>query len=136
MEVAIRNSAGKVSFAKVPINFTALLREDGKLEGQQYLQLWRQEISESNEVLEALQGLPSPDATRHIFERNRIFFVAPAKSQTGKDVSYFSMRSTNGVVILMEITFNGDGTGQACVKTQEPSLVPLLLHDVRRVLQS
>lgn len=112
-----------------------LTRSVVRPQGQSYLSMWRQ-TSDANEFNQAVQvGMNGPDRVRSVLEANRIFFVAPAKSATGQDVNYFSMRTVNDVVLLLELTYSGNGAAQACIKSTDIALAPLLLSDLQRLLR-
>mmetsp|Transcript_10625 Transcript_10625/g.15996 ORF Transcript_10625/g.15996 Transcript_10625/m.15996 type:complete len:934 (-) Transcript_10625:43-2844(-) len=134
IQLAIRNSTGKVGYGAVVCPLSAIFSEDGKLDSRTYLDMWKQDIANDNEVNETLYGVRAgPDELRAIFESVRIFFVAKTKSKSNNDVLYFSMKTNLEINILLEIAF-GEGSANACVKCANPAYGPLLIEEIKGML--
>jgi AP-1 complex subunit beta-1 len=124
LQIAIKHNVGVFYFAdQVP--FEVLLSEQGTLEGNVYLSAWSA-IPEQLESMTELQGLQTnPEHIKGKLGLARIFFVAQRKVDN-QDVMYFSARTDNNAVLLLEVTFAVGAPLQLCVRTQEQSLVRLL----------
>jgi hypothetical protein len=134
VQIAVRNSANKVAYGTVTCPLTAVLTEDGKLESRNYLDMWRTEITNENEVNETIYGVRAgPDGLRDILQNYRIFFVAKTKSKSNNDVLYFSMKTVLGLYVLLEFAF-GEGSANACVKCANPAFASLLLEELKTIL--
>jgi hypothetical protein len=103
VQMAIKNNVDIHYFAPdAPLH--VLFTEGGRLEKQQYLQMWRA-IPEANEHTRdvALPGLLDVETLQRKLELNNLFFIARRRVNE-QDVVYLSARLTNDVVILVEIT--------------------------------
>mmetsp|Transcript_28691 Transcript_28691/g.80199 ORF Transcript_28691/g.80199 Transcript_28691/m.80199 type:complete len:944 (+) Transcript_28691:130-2961(+) len=127
LDVAVRNSSGKVAFGKVPLPLSAVLVEDGKLQSRAYLEMWQGQLAQSHEVTRDLFGLGSPEQAQSSLAQSNIFFVARTTSQDGRAVLYFSAKTVDDAILLLEVGFNPDGSAKACIKSQRSDLAGALL---------
>ena len=135
VQMAVKNNIDILYFSpEVPLH--ALFLESGKLEKQQYLQMWRA-IPDSNEKTKDIANVNSADldAIQRKLEAHNVFFIARRKVSE-QDVLYLSVRFVNDVVMLVEVTFTpGVPAARICSKTQNLELVPLFESCIEAVLR-
>lgn len=135
VQMAVKNNIDILYFSpEVPLYM--LFLESGKLEKQQYLQMWRA-IPDSNEKSKDMANINTADldAIQRKLEAHNVFFIARRKVAE-QDVLYLSVRFVNDVVMLVELTFTpGVPAARACSKTQNLELVPLFEGCLEAVLR-
>eukprot|EP00164_Ancoracysta_twista_P004132 GFYU01005549.1.p1 GENE.GFYU01005549.1~~GFYU01005549.1.p1 ORF type:complete len:929 (+),score=345.40 GFYU01005549.1:52-2838(+) len=135
VQVAVKNNVDVFYFEEtVPLE--ALFVEDGKLERDDFLQKWKS-IPDEQEHSKQITGIPSdnPDLVQQKFGSYNVFFIA--RRQVGEqDILYMSLKTSNNIVILLELTFvPGSGSVKCCCKTPVAQVVPFFEETVERLLK-
>jgi len=128
----------EINYFTPEIPLSVLFTESGKLEKQSYLQMWRA-IADEDERTRELSGIPQcdPELVQRKLEAYNMFFIARRKGVGDQDVLYMSVRLSNDVVILVELTFvTGAPNIKLCSKTQNLDLVPLFESAIEQLLRS
>eukprot|EP01083_Nonionella_stella_P035961 98097_1 len=109
------------------------LSDDGKLDNQQFLTLWKN-ISSDQEVTHGMVGLnDSVEGIMKFLEKNNCFLIARRNVQ-GRAVCYFSA-SLRDVAILLELKFSADESEcDACVKSSDTYLSDVVVNCVKKLL--
>jgi len=135
VQMAVKNNIDILYFApEVPLH--VLFTEAGRLEKQQYLQMWRA-IPDANERTRDVQlAIPlTVELLQPKLEVHNLFFIARRRVNE-QDVVYLSARLTNDVVILVEMTLvPGAPVVKICSKTDNVELIPLFETAVEALLR-
>lgn len=134
IQVAIKHGAD-ISYFKDSIPLHVVFSSDGRLEKGAYVQMWKS-ISDQNErISEANRVLGDVDQIVDRLEAKNMFAIARRKVAE-KVVLYLSVKLWNGVILLVELTFESASTVRVCCKTNNLEWVPLLEETVQHFLQS
>uniref|UniRef100_A0A0K0ED89 AP complex subunit beta n=1 Tax=Strongyloides stercoralis TaxID=6248 RepID=A0A0K0ED89_STRER len=103
LQVAIKSDNGILYFSCIaPLNIYFV--ETGKLEKAEYLQKWK-DIAQSNEVIKQLsnaKNLSCDDICKKLEANNA--FITARRQDNDKDILYISIKYTNNVNVLCEMT--------------------------------
>eukprot|EP00004_Rigifila_ramosa_P009952 TRINITY_DN21735_c0_g1_i1.p1 TRINITY_DN21735_c0_g1~~TRINITY_DN21735_c0_g1_i1.p1 ORF type:complete len:913 (-),score=280.20 TRINITY_DN21735_c0_g1_i1:52-2631(-) len=133
VQMAIKTSAGVVYF-QVPVPFNVVLTENGRVDRNQFLQLWKM-VPETDERTTILQNIfVTGDQAQQKLEQHNIFFIAK-RNVSGVDILYLSSKTVNNNTMLLELTI---GSGQAKLSTRCTQLdyVPWSDAAVERLLRA
>jgi AP-1 complex subunit beta-1 len=121
----------KVLYFQVAVPLHVLFVENGKLEREEYLNIWKQ-IAEEHFQDVALSYGSNVDVVTKKLESNRLFFIA-RRSVQQQEFLYFSAKTTTNAVLLLELSVGPSGS-KACVKTRSTELVALFHQTIQSLL--
>ncbi|TPX32913.1 hypothetical protein SmJEL517_g04087 [Synchytrium microbalum] len=123
LQIALKSNAG-ISYFQVLIPLHVLFIENGQVEQNEWLQMWKQDIPDSNEVKRTLNGLVfgngggnGVELVRSKLALNNVFLIAQRSIESGLVVLYTSTKLQDGTAFLSEIKFDG-GMRNALVSTK------------------
>jgi len=130
LKATFQGQGDKVLYFQVPIQFQVLFIENGRLERDEYLRIWKGIAEEHFKDVNIGMGLKgNADAIVKKFETNRLFFIA----RTPQQVMYFSAKIQSDVVLLLELS-SWTNNAKICVKAYNTELVPLFHQTVQTIL--
>lgn len=127
LKASFQGQEDKIVYFQIPIPLHVLFVENGKLEREEYLNIWKQ-IAEEH-FRDVNLGSNNIDTITKKFETNRLFFIA-RRSVQQQEFLYFSAKTTTNAVLLLELALGPTGS-KACVKTRNTELVPLFHQTVQ-----
>lgn len=133
IQAALRLNNSVTVFFSIPLFLHLFFANDGRLEKEDYLPLWRRIPTENSEEISGLTTVSVTDLQKKL-ETNKVFFVAQ-RNVEGHDVLYMSAKTIDGQVFLMElVVIPSSRTCKLCVKTEAVGCVTPLVQSVRLIL--
>jgi len=139
IQIAVKNNV-KVYYFQDAVDVSLFLvgAEQGRIDKGVFLEQWKGLATEHK--LDAA-GLPPPAENIEAFcpkmEAASVFFIARRKAADGADSVYFSCKTLNNVVMLVEVSFRpGTGACQITIKSPQALYMPLLGESIQKVLRS
>lgn len=132
VQVALKDNR-QVHYFQITLEFELLVGNDGKIEQNQFLQLWGQA---TQEVSTTISGVANEDVNIvcQKFSRYNIFTVAQRQVQN-KNVAYYSLKIASHIPVLMELAFvPGTGACACCVKTPLREVIPFFGQFITKLL--
>jgi AP-1 complex subunit beta-1 len=133
VQIAVRTSL-EVFYFQDAIPVGVILSPDGRLEKQQFLQMWKS-ISDANEQTAFLNSPTSDiDGLVKKLETKSLFFIA-RRAVENQAVVYLSSKTVTGTVMLVELTFTPGSQTKCCVKSEAVQLGQLLCSSMEGLMQ-
>jgi len=137
VQMAIKNNV-KVFYFQDTLDVLVFLQPDGRLDRGVFLEQWKGIAQESRHEI---SGIPPQSENVEVLcpklEANMVFFIARRQLPDNQDMVYFSVKTQNNVVMLVELGFRpGSGTCSIAIKAQQPMYVPLFADSLQKVLRS
>lgn len=136
VDCALRTSLGIYVFS-IPVMLSVLLAKQSTMVNVKDMrELWKQIETQSNmyyTVPNLSLKLTSPQLIKERLLDNNIVFLEEGRNEDGHPCLYFSAKTTNNLVILLQLTFK-DGDCTLCVKSKVSQLVPLTQQAVSFIL--
>ena len=127
IECALKTSIGVFVF-EIPVMLSVLLvKQSTMINVNEMRDLWKQ-IESDNSTFHTVQNLTSsltsPKTIKERLLDNNIVFLEEGRNEKGSPCLYFSAKTTNNLVIIIQLTFK-DGDCTLCVKSKVSPLIPL-----------
>eukprot|EP00276_Gloeochaete_wittrockiana_P004635 CAMPEP_0184659200 /NCGR_PEP_ID=MMETSP0308-20130426/28715_1 /TAXON_ID=38269 /ORGANISM="Gloeochaete witrockiana, Strain SAG 46.84" /LENGTH=861 /DNA_ID=CAMNT_0027098849 /DNA_START=272 /DNA_END=2857 /DNA_ORIENTATION=- len=139
LQVAVKNNVD-VFYFQDSIPFWVLLGEDGRVGGEEFLNLWQRGFPEGSERTTQIANIKVEplEAIQAKLEAHNIFFVGRRPLPDGQmEAMYLSVKSITGIAILLELTFRaGYNATKVVSKTSDVSYVPLLESSLEHILRT
>jgi len=127
LQVAIKNNVDVHYFSCVT-PYHVLFTEDGQLDKSDYLRLWK-EVGDGTESINQVNLFSNNvDAVLARLTANNIFTIARRKVND-QELVYLSLKFTNNIVGLAELTVRQSGPANVAVRANVPDVVPGI-HEV------
>eukprot|EP01118_Nematostelium_gracile_P007676 TRINITY_DN2509_c0_g1_i2.p1 TRINITY_DN2509_c0_g1~~TRINITY_DN2509_c0_g1_i2.p1 ORF type:complete len:722 (-),score=226.41 TRINITY_DN2509_c0_g1_i2:23-2188(-) len=120
LKVTYSGQQDKIVYFTFNLNLEASFTENGKLDKEEYLKIWR-EIEQEHFV--DLRTNLNAETMAQRFESNNLFFVA-RRTNGNQEFLYYSARTLTNAVLLLELAIGGGGV-KACIKTRNGELVTM-----------
>jgi AP-1 complex subunit beta-1 len=121
-------------FFNIPLPLYVVFVEDGRLDKQLFLTTWRSIPKEEYKTINNVVGT-DVNLLLQKLEAYNVFFIAKTRHpDSGKEFIYMSVKLTNGVVILLELFFQGTQC-TLCSKTIAEIYTPMLQAALEWLLQ-
>lgn len=136
LQVALKNNVDVLYFT-AEVNMNVFFAEDGEMPAQSFLGAWA-EIPDTNEVRTQLGagGHLGADGLSGKLRQNNIFTVA-RRNLNGQDVLYLSLKYTNGLWVLGELSSApGQEAVSLALKTRHPDVVPGIQKVIDGIIRS
>jgi len=130
LKASFQGQEDKIMYFQIPVQLHVLFVENGKLEREEYLNIWKQ-IGEEH-FQDGFGAINAVDTITKKFETNRLFFIA-RRSVQQQEFLYFSAKTATDAVLLLELALGPNGS-KACVKTRNTELVQLFHQTVQSLL--
>jgi len=125
-------------YFKMNFPFNCLFTENGRLERESYLNMWRS-IPETNERQKEIQiRLNQFDPVSLLAKLNqKNLFEIVRKSNNGQEISFLSCKTENSIYILVELTFTQNSrVCKAISKSTAPEVMPIFEHTLDNLINN
>jgi len=134
IQIAMKVTIGddKVVYFQIQLPLHNLFLENGQIEKDEYLNLWK---SIAEQYFKDVTVLASSEANiiQKKLEANRLFYIA-RRTVNQQELLYFSAKiAKDNAVLLIELAI-GNGACRICTKTANSDLVPLLEQSLASIL--
>lgn len=136
VDCAMRTSLGIYVFS-IPVMLSVLLAKQSTMVNVKDMrELWKQIETQSNmyyTVPNLSLKLTSPQLIKERLLDNNIVFLEEGRNEEGHPCLYFTAKTTNNLMILLQLTFK-DGDCTLCIKSKVAQLIPLTQQAVSFIL--
>jgi len=131
LKVAVKNNYGVNIFStEMPVHIFFV--EDGRFDRNEFLNSWK-ELPENNECKRSFNGLSvTKDTIKNILEANNVFVIAERLNE--QMFYYCSIKFTNNLVGLIEISTSFAGSVQIAVKSRSAAVIELICNAIGNIL--
>jgi len=127
IDVALKNNAlVSVEYFKAKLPFHVLFMEAGEVERQEFIESWKV-LGEGNGSSVTLRGLASMDVeeVQRLLSQHNVFSIATRSPTEDQKVAYFSLKTTTGATVLVELTFKaGYDACKVNIRCEKPQILP------------
>lgn len=137
IQIAVKNNV-KVHYFKATFDCLLFCSPDGRIERDAFLAQWK---SITGQLQAQCDGIPptaeNVETICPKLEAANCFFIARRKLPDGADMVYFSVKTQNGIVMLVELGLRpGSGSCTLTLKSQQPYLLPVLGEALQKKLRA
>jgi len=122
----------KVVYFQTQLPLHTLFLENGQLEREEYLNLWKNITEEHFKDITILAS-SEPNIIQKKLETNRLFYIARRTVQQQEFLYFSSKLPGDNTILLVELAV-GNGACRICIKTANPDLIPLLEQSLISIL--
>lgn len=134
LQIAFKHGTN-IFYSQTDIPFQILFQENGALEKEPFLKLWKSIPEENERTAEFNIKLTSADAAQKKLEAHNLFFVAK-RQMNGQEFIYLASKVLGELVILMELTFTpGVPVCKSSIKTSKLEFIPFVNQALQSILQ-
>lgn len=139
IQAAIKlGNSGKVVYFQTQLeSLSMLFVATQAMDKSAFISVWKG-MDESKEMYGSIERLVStsvPDLTTKLADES-VFYVARRQVGDDQEIVYFSTQTATKLDLLIELTLDGSGGGQVCLKTSETGLGKLFLTTIQQLLQA
>ena len=134
IDIALKNVAlSSVEYFKLEVPFQVLFKEDGEIEKKSFVESWKSIQEEKVSTIRGIFSIDTDEVENELSHHN-IFAIATRKRGEGETVAYYSLLTTTGSSVLLELMFKeGFDACKLTLKSDKPQVIGFVqkaLHDL------